>query len=75
MDDIISRLIELPSTVNGVTVVDADGNYNVYINSRLSADEQKRAYEHELRHIQKQHFYDFNPIEENEQEAKSGPVS
>lgn len=56
-------------TVPGVTVLDEDGNYNVYINARLSFEERQKAFAHELRHIKKDHFFDDRPIDEIEKEA------
>lgn len=53
------RIIDLPSTVHGVTVRDEDGNYNIYINSSLSADARKRAIEHELKHVERGDFEDI----------------
>ncbi len=54
---VICRIIELPHTVNAVTVVDGDETYNVYINAHLSIEDQRKAYLHECRHIKKQHFF------------------
>ncbi|MBE6891826.1 MAG: ImmA/IrrE family metallo-endopeptidase [Ruminococcaceae bacterium] len=59
MDENYIRIIDLPSTVHGVTVRDEDGNYNIYINSSLSADARKRAIEHELKHINRGDFEDI----------------
>ena len=59
MDENYIRIIDLPSTVHGVTVRDEDGNYNIYINSSLSADARKRAIEHELKHISRGDFEDI----------------
>lgn len=67
MNDVIVRLIDL--TVPGVTVLDENGDYNVYINARLSFEERRKAYAHELRHIKKDHFSDDRPIGEIEKEA------
>jgi len=50
------RIIDLPSTVQGVTVKDEEGNYNIYINSSLAEDAKKRAIEHELKHIERGDF-------------------
>lgn len=44
------RLVDLPSAAGGVTFADADGDYEVYINARLSPDRQKKALLHELCH-------------------------
>ena len=51
MNDIIVRIINLPASVRGVTVVDENGNYNIYINAKLAPDEQKKALELSLIHI------------------------
>ena len=56
MDETYIRIINLPSTVHGVTVRDEDGNYNVYINSALAEDARKRAIDHELKHIERGDF-------------------
>lgn len=71
MNDIVCRVIELPARVNAVTVVDADGTFNIYVNARLSRDEQQKAYRHECRHIKKQHFYSPKTAEICEKEAKA----
>ena len=70
MDEFILRLVELPGTVNAVTVLDDNGDFNVYVNSRLSEEEQKKAFRHEKRHIKKDHFYKADPVEQCEAEAK-----
>ena len=67
MENIIVRFIDL--TVPGVTVTDCDGNFNVYINARLSAEQQRTVYEHELNHIKFDHFFDNKPVAENERQA------
>lgn len=71
MGDIFIRGIELPLTVKGVTVLDSDGNFNVYINILLSYATQQKATQHEIRHIKKEHFYDFEPVIHNELEANA----
>lgn len=39
-----------------MTVQDINGFYNVYINSRLSFEEQRKALKHELEHIRRHDF-------------------
>lgn len=47
----ITRLIDFPTTkVKGCSVIDEDGNQNIYINSRFNAESQKETAEHELKH-------------------------
>ncbi len=72
MGDIFIRSLKLPLTVKGVTVLDEDGNYNVYINELLSYDVQRKATKHELSHIKREHFYDYEPVVHNEIEANAG---
>lgn len=72
MEAIFIRGIELPPTIKGVTVVDCDGNYNVYINTLLSYDIQRKTQKHELKHIIKDHFYNHDPVVINELEANAG---
>ena len=69
MGNVLIREIELPLTVEGVTVKDTDGNYNIYINSLLSPEKKQEALEHELRHIQCDHHYLETSVAEDEAEA------
>lgn len=68
-DDIIVRLIGLPCKVNGFTVLDEDGNYNIYINEILSAEGQRTTLMHEIAHIKGNHFYLDCPLALKEMEA------
>lgn len=72
MGEVFIRGIKFPLTIEGATVLDADGNYNVYINTLLSYETQKRTVRHELTHIKKEHFYDYEPVVHNELEANAG---
>ena len=72
MESIIVRGIELPPKIKGVTVIDVEGDYYVYINTLLSPEAQKRAQKHELTHIIKDHFYNYDPVIINEMEANAG---
>ena len=71
MDNIITRLIDLPDTVPGVTVLDENGDYNIYINARLSNDNRRIAFDHEIKHIKKSHFYTDKSVEQCEREANA----
>ncbi|MGN1133349.1 MAG: hypothetical protein ACI4RN_02725 [Oscillospiraceae bacterium] len=64
--DYIVRLIDLPITVKGVTVMDSDGFYNIYINSRLCFEEQNKAIAHEMEHIARGDFFSYGTLEEVE---------
>ncbi|MBE6555773.1 MAG: hypothetical protein E7663_06060 [Ruminococcaceae bacterium] len=69
MDNVIVRVIELPDAIPAVTVLDEDGDYNIYINGRLSKDNYEDAVRHELRHINQEHFYQKKPVRVCEDEA------
>ena len=67
MNNYAIRFIALPCSVKGVTVMDNDGFYNIYINSLLSREAQFEAIKHELEHINRADFdNEFAPLEEVE---------
>ena len=70
MNDIIVRIEDLPCGTNGVTVVAENGDYNVYINAKLSEVEQQRTYRHEVQHIIKNQFYSDKDVKVMEEEAE-----
>ena len=57
MTDTYVRLIPLPPKVEGVTLPNDDGSFDIYINSRLSPARQQETLAHERRHIRHDHFY------------------
>ena len=69
MEHEILRLAPLPARVNAVTVVDNNGDFNIYVNEALSFEEQRRAYRHELEHIRRSHLFVNKPVKECEEEA------
>lgn len=60
----------MPTTIKGVTVPDVDGNYNIYINSKLNYEMQQIILKHELTHIEHNHFDSNSPITVLEQIAE-----
>lgn len=56
MDEIIVRNTDLPYFIRGQVLLDADGNYNIYINSRLSQEIQAKTLLHEMNHVHNQDF-------------------
>lgn len=72
-DNIIVRILSLPSCVRGVTVVSPDDIYNVYINGVFNMEEQKKILNHELTHIKNSDFQNFDTIKCIENRAKSCP--
>ena len=66
MDSVIIRVEILPASINGVTVKDDNGDYNIYINACISEDARAEAFHHEVRHIQEGHFYSMDDVREIE---------
>lgn len=50
-ENIFIRKIPLPFGVRAFTLPDAQGDYNVYINEKLSYEQQMKSLEHEKAHI------------------------
>ncbi len=50
------RYTNMPYTTKGMTIEDADGFFNIYINASLSAAEQEAAIRHEIRHLERKDF-------------------
>ena len=64
--DFFVRMINLPPSIHGMTVTNDDSTFSVYINSKLSVEQQKEAYMHDVSHIVKDDFFTDLPIEEIE---------
>ena len=71
--DVNCRVINLPSKIRAVTLPNNDDSYDVYVNSSLSDEGQKIAFEHELIHIRNDHFYKYDTdVASCEDEANEG---
>ena len=66
MDDFFVRIVDLPTTIGGMVSPNDDGTFSIYINARLSTDQQRKALDHELDHIRNDDFYSSATIEECE---------
>lgn len=62
-ENIHVHYIDFPTTVGGRTVPNEDGSFDVFINSRYGYNGQRKALEHELRHIQSGDF-DYDSAED-----------
>ena len=54
--------IPFPSTVKALVAMDENSFYSIYVNSNLSVEAQKEAVMHELRHIERDDFYNGESI-------------
>lgn len=65
------RYAPFPPSIEGVTLPNDDGSFDIYINAALSPARQADRLQHELRHIQADHFYrDTAPVAACEAEAE-----
>lgn len=70
MGEVFVRLVDgLPPKCPGLTIEDEEGNYNVYLSSDLTQQGLKETLDHELAHIQEDHFHSDKPVCECEREA------
>jgi len=69
--DIFVRMIPLPHHINGMTMPNSDCTFDVYINSNLCEEKQEQALKHELEHIKKDHFYNYDSVAINEMVANA----
>ena len=70
MDDVFVRLTSgLPPSIKGAVRLDADGNYNVYINAAHSTAVNLATLAHELRHIKHGDLMRFGDVDEMEVDA------
>lgn len=60
------RMMDLPHGVKAVVSMDEDGFANIYVNARLSHDEQIAAARHEIMHVVRGDAYSLDTIEEVE---------
>ena len=56
MEHIKVILVDLPCRVRGFTISDGFDNYTIFINARLNIEMQKKAYDHEIAHINNRDF-------------------
>lgn len=57
MKDVFVRTIPMPLSVRAFTIPDAQGDYNIYLNSLLPEEQQQLSYAHEKRHIDNGDFF------------------
>lgn len=72
MDAIIGRKTYMPLDIEGATILDRNGDYNIYINDRISFDRQCVAFRHEIEHIKQGHFYSYEDLLALEKQAAYG---
>ena len=62
-DNIPVVLIDLPTHIRGFVTLGSDYNPVIVLNSRLSVEQQKRTFRHELDHIENGDQFDDDYVE------------
>ena len=70
LKEIIVRMMALPPHVRVFTMLDAQGDYNVYINETMTYEQRLRSFAHEKRHIENGDF--GSELRATEIERRSG---
>lgn len=60
------RLVDLPGDIGGAVRLSEDGFFNIYINAKLSPEAQRKAFDHEAKHIERGDLFNDRSIEECE---------
>ena len=70
------RQVPLPATIEGVSVPNDDGTFDIYLNGNLCEARQQECLQHEIKHIIDDHFYQENKtVSQLEQEANGTAAS
>ena len=71
--DYFVRLVPFPpGAIDGCVTPNDDGTFSVYLDANVSRERQFVALDHELNHIELDHFYEEKPQEQMEREADTG---
>ena len=57
-DPVPTILKDLPATIHGFTVLGSDYEPIIILNSRMSREQQRKTYRHEMKHISSGQIYD-----------------
>lgn len=63
---IITRFMDLPTSIKAFSRSNADGSYTVILNSCLCREQQEEGYRHEVEHIKKGDFDALDDADEIE---------
>jgi len=69
--DFFIRVVPLPYAIRAMTSPNPDGTFSVYLNSRNSYHQTLKAIDHEYKHMDKDDFYNGEPIESIENEVQT----
>lgn len=55
-----ARLMDLPTSVRGFCYHDDNGEEFIILNSRLTHEQNRKTFDHEMEHIENEEMYDQN---------------
>lgn len=68
--DYFVRYVQFPNRANdGCVIVNDDGTFDIYLNTLYDMEHLKEKLQHELRHLENEHFYIDAPIALIEKQA------
>lgn len=70
--EVCVREVDLPPGVCGAIRESPDGVTNIYLSSRLTFEERRKTYDHEMRHYHLQHIGSGKTARQMEAEADMG---
>lgn len=62
-ENFIVTLHDMPTSVQGALSIDSDGTPCIHLNARLSHEAQRKAFDHEVRHLENNDFGNGKPID------------
>lgn len=71
LDDINLQMIKMPCKIKAAVTANEDGSYTLFVNKNISAEQQKEAVLHELRHIERGDLFCEEDADEIETRAHS----
>lgn len=64
--DYCVRMVNFPGDIHGAVMLSEDDFANIYINDQLAPWAKRKAFDHEIMHIEQNDFYNEKPIWEVE---------
>ena len=71
-EDIYVYIVDMPTTAHEM-IMPCPGGYTIYLNARLSHQDRVKAYQHALRHVERNDWSRVN-VQQIEKEAHDGIV-
>jgi len=64
--DYVVRMMSLPGDIHAAVTFDNDGRANIYVNTDMSPEAQRRALDHEMTHVARDDLYSHMTIRDAE---------